>query len=105
MLAFAMPLQVFASRAVQSRPTLPTDGIWIEKHENTIFKSLKQDVSNYPTDFITFETQASANRFIVEHQDAQPEVEHRISSRGIVGYWHGKTLVVLPSLPIGNRSF
>jgi hypothetical protein len=70
-----------------------------------MFESLKQDVFSHPADFITFETQASAYRFIGEHYDAQLEVGRRISSRGIVGYWRGKTLVVLPTLPVGGQSF
>jgi hypothetical protein len=101
-----MPLQTFSTAALQSHPTLPKNGILAEEHESaSMFESLKQDVLSHPTDFITFETQASANRFIGEHEDAQSEIERRIVSRGIVGYWRGKTLVVLPSLPIGKQSF
>jgi hypothetical protein len=100
------PLRAFSYTALQSRPAPPNNGIWTEEHESALmFESLKQDVLKHPADFITFETQASANRFIGEHEDAQPEIERRIASRGIVGYWHGKTLVVLPSLPIGTQSF
>jgi hypothetical protein len=98
-----MPLQAFTIAALQSHPALPKNGIWTEEHESaSMFESLKQDVFRHPADFITFETQTSANRFIGEHEDAQPEIERRIASRGIVGYWRGKTLVVLPSLPTGN---
>ena len=105
-LVVTMPLQAFSNAAIPSHPALPTNGIWTEKHESTsMFESLKQDVLSHPTDFITFETQASANGFIGAHEDAQPEIERRIASRGIVGYWRGKTLVVLPSLPIGKQSF
>jgi hypothetical protein len=105
-LVVTMPLQAFSNAALQSHPALPKNGIWTEEHESaSIFESLKQDVLSHPADFITFETQASANRFIGEHEDAQPEIERRIASRGIVGYWRGKILVVLPSLPIGKQSF
>ncbi len=44
-----------------------------------------------------FATEAGANRFITEHpEEAEPEVNSRLVSRGVVGYWQGKTLVVLP---------
>jgi hypothetical protein len=100
----AMPLQAFSHAALQSRPAPTNNGIWTEEHDRAfMFESLKQDVLSHPADFITFETQASANRFIGEHEDAQPEIERRIASRGIIGYWRGKTLVVLPSLPIGKQ--
>ena len=101
-----MPLQAFANAALESHLALPNNGIRTEQHESAlILESLKQDVLSHPADFITFETKASANRFIEEHENAQPEVERRIISRGIVGYWRGKTLVVLPSLPNGKQSF
>jgi hypothetical protein len=105
-LLITLPLQAFSNAAFQSRLALPNNGIRTEEHESALmFESLKQDVLRHPVDFITFETQASANRFIGEHEDAQPEIERRIASRGIVGYWRGKTLVVLPSLPNGKQSF
>jgi hypothetical protein len=63
-----------------------------------ILESLRQSIANHPDDFITFETETSANRFIVEHENAYRETERRVILRGIVGYWQGKTLVVLPSL-------
>lgn len=64
----------------------------------SISKSLRNDVANHPNDFITFETETGANQFIVKHRDACRESEQRVIQRGIVGYWEGKTLVVLPSL-------
>jgi hypothetical protein len=64
----------------------------------SVLESLREDVVSHPSDFITFETQTTANRFIVEHADAQQETERRVVLRGIIGYWQGKILVVLPSL-------
>jgi hypothetical protein len=65
----------------------------------SIVESLKQDVASHPNDFITFETQTSASRFIEEHAaEAYRETQPRIASRGIFGYWRDKTLVVLPTL-------
>ena len=60
-------------------------------------RSLDRDVRLHPDDFIVFVTQAEAHRFLVEHRDdAQRETNERIVARGVVGYWQGKTLVVLP---------
>jgi hypothetical protein len=81
-------------------PAYPEYGIRTEEYENTaIFESLRRDVFRHPADFITFETRAAANLFIGGHEDAEREIEPRISSRGVMGYWRGKTLVVLPSVP------
>jgi hypothetical protein len=66
-------------------------------------ESLREDVGRHPEDFIAFETRTSANRFIAEHEGAFHETERRVVMRGVVGYWQGKTLVVLPSLRIGDR--
>ena len=52
-----------------------------------MLESLRQDIANHPNDFITFETQTSANQFIVEHENAYSETERRVILRGIVGYW------------------
>lgn len=60
--------------------------------------SLRHDIASHPGDFITFESEAGANQFILDHQDAYRESERRVVERGIVGYWEGKTLVILPSL-------
>ena len=61
--------------------------------------SLRRDVAANPGDFLTFETESSAIRFISAHApEAQREAEPRVIARGVLGYWHEKTLVVLPSL-------
>jgi hypothetical protein len=66
--------------------------------EKSLLDSLREDVARHPNDFITFETRASANQFITEHgTEAHRETEQRVASRGIFGYWGGKTLVVLPT--------
>lgn len=71
--------------------------------EMAALESLREDVSRHPNDFVTFETRISANRFIAEHEGAYHETESRVLLRGVVGYWQGKTLVVLPSLSISDR--
>ncbi len=61
--------------------------------------SLRQDIAAHPQDFVVFETIASIDRFISEHSpEAQREAEPRVAQRGIIGYWRGKTLVLLPTL-------
>jgi hypothetical protein len=70
--------------------------------ETAALESLREDVGRHPNDFLTFETRIAANRFIAEHEGAYHETESRVVLRGVVGYWEGKTLVVLPSLSINN---
>src|SRR5260370_31038067 len=66
-------------------------------------ESLREDVANHPNDFVTFETQTAANRFIVEHGvEAHRETEQRIDRRGILGYSPGKNTVGLPQLSSTN---
>lgn len=67
-----------------------------------VLASLRHDVATHPNDFVTFETQTNADHFIFEHEDAFRETDRRVIRRGILGYWRGKTLVVLPSLPIND---
>lgn len=47
-----------------------------------ILESLRQSIANHPDDFITFETETSANRFIVEHENSYRETERRVILRG-----------------------
>jgi hypothetical protein len=60
-------------------------------------ESLSRDVAQHPGDFVVFVTEAGAKQFVAEHRyDAEREINTRIVSRGVVGYWQGKTIVVLP---------
>ncbi len=68
-----------------------------------VLESLRHDVAVHPNDFVTFETQTTADHFISEHEDAFRETDRRVIRRGILGYWRGKMLVVLPSLSISDR--
>jgi hypothetical protein len=70
--------------------------------EMTALESLREDVGRHPKDFMIFETRISANRFIAEHEGAYHETESRVVQRGVIGYWQGRTLVVLPSLSISD---
>jgi hypothetical protein len=68
--------------------------------EASELQSLRRDVAAHPDEFISFETEFSANRFIAEHApEAQREPEPRVLARGIFGYWRGKTMVVIPVSP------
>ena len=69
--------------------------------EASLLDSLRGDVAAHPADFITFETEASASRFLAEHPtEAYRETQPQVISRGIVGYWGDKTLVLLPTLDL-----
>jgi hypothetical protein len=59
--------------------------------------SLRFEVARHPDDFIVFATEAGARQFLGKHRgDAEHETNPRIISRGVVGYWGNKTIVVLP---------
>lgn len=63
----------------------------------TMRESLRRDVARHPDDFIVFPTAAGAKRFFTEHRDEEEvERDEKVRARGIVGYWQGKTIVVLP---------
>lgn len=66
-------------------------------------ESLSRDVAQHPGDFVVFATEAGAKQFVVTHRgDAERETNSRIVSRGVMGYWQGKTIVVLPWGPLRN---
>jgi hypothetical protein len=65
------------------------------------YESLRDDVSRHPDDFVAFATQTAANRFIGEHGlEMNRETERRMVQRGVIGYWRGKTVVLLPLLSV-----
>jgi hypothetical protein len=66
-------------------------------------ESLRRDVVDHPRDFVVFVTETGAKRFVSEHpDDVARERLAKIVSRGVVGYWQGKTIVVLPWAPSKN---
>ncbi|WP_433964728.1 hypothetical protein [Tunturiibacter gelidiferens] len=66
-------------------------------------ESLRRDVSEHPEEFVVFATEAGASQFMSEHRlSVEMETSGRILSRGVVGYWQGKTIVVLPWEPLKN---
>jgi hypothetical protein len=83
-------------------PTLSV-GLQSALDAKTIVQSLRHDIANHPNDFLTFETKTAASHFIAEHYDAQRETDYRVIERGIMGYWHSKMLVILPSIPAGEH--
>jgi hypothetical protein len=99
-LMIALPLS--ASTTLSTTPSIPSSLAHqspVHSDEALFQKSLRRDVMNHPNDFIIFETKSSADRFIAEHGiEVRRETDRRVIFRGIVGYWQGKMLVVLPSL-------
>src|SRR5580704_8318473 len=58
-------------------------------------ESLRRDVAKHPGEFVVFATETGAARFVEEHRaDAERETNNKIVSRGVVGYWQGKIVVV-----------
>lgn len=70
----------------------------------TMRESLRRDVAQHPDDFIVFATAAGAKEFFAEHRDEEEiERDQKVSARGIVGYWQGKTIVVLPPAALATQ--
>lgn len=60
-------------------------------------ESLRRDVAHHPGDFVVFATEAGEKRFLMEHYgDVEVETDSKMVARGVVGYWQGKTIVILP---------
>ena len=60
-------------------------------------ESLRRDVAQHPGDFVVFATETGAKQFFMEHRDdADVERDSKMVARGVVGYWQGKAIVVLP---------
>ena len=103
-LTSSLPLSASLT-TVSPRPLAPISiQVQTPSEEAAVLDSLRRDVAAHPADFIPFETEFSAQQFIADHApEAQPEKDPRVIERGVVGYWSGKTLVVLPSLPTASR--
>jgi hypothetical protein len=70
----------------------------------TMRESLRRDVTGHPEDFIVFATKSGAKEFIAEHGDGEEiERDAKVRARGIVGYWQGKTIVVLPLATLATQ--
>jgi|KBSMisStandDraft_5_1062788.scaffolds.fasta_scaffold901920_2 hypothetical protein len=72
------------------------------RDEQALSESLRSDVAQHPDEFVVFETRAAAERFLRNHlPDSSRETEPAMVARGILGYWRGRTLVVVPPLQGG----
>lgn len=75
----------------------PRFTIEVESGDARMIDSLREDVSRHPEDFVSFQTQTAALRFIDEHGlEANRETARRMIKRGVLGYWRGKMVVVVP---------
>ena len=75
----------------------PRGKIEVESGDARMIDSLREDVSRHPDDFVSFQTQTAALRFIDEHGlEANRETARRMIKRGVLGYWRGKIVVVIP---------
>jgi hypothetical protein len=69
----------------------------MESGDARMLDSLREDVALHPDDFVSFQTQTGALRFIDEHGfEAHRETACRMIERGVLGYWRGKMVVVVP---------
>ena len=80
----------------ESRLTVPA----IDTTDGEMRASLLSDVKRHPGDYVTFPTESEANRFMSEHApEMGRETEPRMLELGVVGYWQGRTVVVIPLVP------
>lgn len=65
--------------------------------DDPMLDSLRADVDRHPADFVTFTTKAEAGHFLEQHAaDARYETQRQMRELGVMGYWQGRTIVVLP---------
>jgi hypothetical protein len=104
-LPLLMGLPVKASVICKFGLTPPEEVVFAESadSEAAIRESLRRDATDHPGEFVVFLTRTGADRFVKEHRDdVERETNSKVVSRGILGYWQGKTLVVLPWAPLKN---
>jgi hypothetical protein len=100
-----MGLPVKASVICKFGLTAPEEIVLAESadSEGAIRESLRRDATDHPGEFVVFLTRTGADQFVKEHrEDVERETNSKVVSRGILGYWQGKTLVVLPWAPLKN---
>ena len=104
-LLMGLPIKASALSVYKLGSTAPEEIVVADSidSEAAIRESLKRDAADHPGEFVVFLTRTGADRFVKEHRDdVERETNSRVVSRGIVGYWQGKTLVVLPWAPLKN---
>ena len=68
--------------------------------EGEMRESFRRDVERHPLDYVSFLTETGAKRFMQEHStETSRETVQRMLDLGVVGYWQGRTVVVLPITP------
>jgi hypothetical protein len=71
-----------------------------ESADGAMLESLRDDVNRHPDNFVTFTTKIEASHFLEQHAvDARHETLQRLLELGVLGYWQGRTVVVLPLAP------
>jgi hypothetical protein len=103
-LASSVSASATTSTTWRNTTRAPEIAVEIVSDGSQLSESLRQDVARHPNDFVTFETQSAAMRFIDEHGfEASRETEHRMVESGVFGYWRGKTVVVIPIVASSGR--
>jgi hypothetical protein len=106
LLLMTLPCRATVTLPVNSQMSCPERPV-VSSHvdDATVMReSLRRDVVLHPGDFIVFATKAGVRRFFAEHNDeVERETDPRIVSRGVLGYWQGKTIVVLPLAALATQ--
>jgi hypothetical protein len=100
-MAVALFAQVYGTAGAMSRTEWRVDhpGMVVQQDnpDEGMLESLRADVDRHPADFVTFTTRAEASRFLEQHAtDARYETQRQMLELGVMGYWQGRTVVVLP---------
>lgn len=86
-----------ATARTEWRVQVPQVIVAVEGADGPMLQSLRNDVNRHPDDFVTFTTKTEASRFLEQHAlDARHETQQRMLELGVLGYWQGRTVVVLP---------
>jgi hypothetical protein len=89
-----------ARQTSESKLVVPVE----QSSEGQMRVSLRRDIARHPSDFVSFPTETSAMRFMKEHSmETSRETEQRMRDLGVMGYWQGRTVVVLPIAPAMER--
>ncbi len=102
LLLTTLPLIASTTNTGRSSSTRSTPVIWTADSDEavSVLQSLRASVAQNPGDYVSFETAVAANQFIAEHADATRETDRTMVQRGILGYFRGKAIALVPSLAI-----
>jgi hypothetical protein len=105
MLASQLFATASATPRTEWRMSQPGMVVQQDNPDGAMLESLRADVDRHPADFVTFTTRAEASHFLEQHAaDTRYETQRQMRELGVMGYWQGRTIVVLPLVTRRTRS-